>query len=54
LSRFLHQQKSENEVLRNKVETLANQRVSLMGEFEQERKKLLRELELLGDRVSEE
>jgi hypothetical protein len=54
LSRFLHQQKSENEVLRNKVETLSNQRASLMGEFELERKKLLRELELLSDRVSEE
>jgi regulator of replication initiation timing len=34
MSRFLHQQKSENEVLRNKVETLSNQRASLMGEFE--------------------
>lgn len=54
LSRILHQQKSENEVLRNKCETLANQKVSIMGEFEQERKKLLKELELLGDRVSEE
>lgn len=54
MSRFLHQQKSENEVLRNKVENLTNQRASLMGEFELERKKLLRELELLSDRVSEE
>lgn len=54
LSRLLHQQRSEAEVLRNKCETLANQKVSLMGEFEQERKKLLRELEQLGDRVAEE
>jgi hypothetical protein len=54
LSRFLHQQKSENEIVRNKCETLANQKVGLMGEFELERKKLLRELELLGDRFSEE
>lgn len=34
MSRFLHQQKSENEVLRNKVETLSNQRGTLMSEFE--------------------
>jgi hypothetical protein len=33
LSRFLHQQKSENEIVRNKCETLANQKVGLMGEF---------------------
>jgi hypothetical protein len=52
LSRFLHQQKSENEILRNKCETLANQKVTIMGDFEQERKKLLRELEALGDRVA--
>lgn len=54
LSRFLHQQKSDNEVARNKCETLANQKVAIMGEFELERKKMLRELELLGDRLSEE
>lgn len=31
MGRLLHQNKSENEVLRNKMETLANQRVTLIN-----------------------
>ena len=42
LSRLLHQQRSESDVLRNKCEALVNQKAGAVGEHELERKKLLR------------
>ncbi len=53
MSRLLHQQKSENDILRNKVDSLSVQKMGFVNEFEMERKKLLVELERLGDDMSE-
>ena len=44
MTRLLHQHKSENEILKNKVDQHANQRIGAFSEFEFKEKKLLAEI----------
>lgn len=53
MSRLLHQQKSENDILKNKIDSLSMQKVGFVSEFEMERKKMLMELERVGDDMAE-
>lgn len=53
MSRLLHQQKSENDILKNKIDSLSVQKVGYVSELEMERKKMLMELERVGDDMAE-
>lgn len=53
LSRIIHQQKSEYEILKNKYEGLASQRYDSVNSFEYEKKQLISELEHLATELHE-
>ena len=53
MSRILHQHKSENDLLKNKLDSLSVQSMSSLNAHEMEKKKLLFEIERLGDDIAE-
>ena len=53
MSRILHQHKSENDLLKNKLDSLSVQSMGSLNAHEMEKKKLLFEIERLGDDIAE-
>lgn len=53
MSRLLHQHKSENDILKSKIDSMSVQNMGFINEFEMERKKMLMELERVGDDMAE-
>lgn len=53
MSRLLHQHKSENDILKSKLDQQGSHRIGIMSEFEFKEKKLLNEIENLHAELSE-
>ena len=53
MARYMHQLKSEYEILKNKCDTYSAQKLAMTEDYETERKRSLRDMEMLDNKILE-